>query len=117
MYKRQRYDTAEDILQIRFLEIAGANVDDGMQPLLDANEADTDAALEGQDNHRSYIAPGELHTIMLRPQFYTYESDGVKFRDWVAALAAGEPMSDVHCGDCTGSPEPEAVEADEATEP
>ncbi len=110
-----RYDTAEDRLQILFLEISGANVDDGMQPLLDANEADIDAALAGQDNHRSYIAPGELHTIMLRPQFYTYESDGVKFRDWVAALAAGEPVSDVHCGDCTGSPEPEAVEADEAT--
>ncbi len=52
--------------------------------------------------------------ILLRPQFYTYESDGVKFRDWVAALAAGEPVSDVHCGDCTASPEPEAAEGAEA---
>ena len=112
-----RYDTAEDDVQIQFLEIAGADVSGGLQPLLDANEADIDAALESQDNYRSYIAAGELHTIMLRPQFYTYESDGVKIRDWVASLAAGEAVDDVHCGDCTGSPEAEAMEASEATGP
>ncbi|MCE2560221.1 MAG: hypothetical protein J4F98_16970 [Acidobacteria bacterium] len=110
-----RYDTAEDDVQIQFLQIGGVSTDGGLQPLLDANEADIDAALEGQNNYRSYIAPGELHTIMLRPEFYTYESDGVRVRDWVAALAAGEPVDDVHCGDCTGSPEPEAVEGGEAT--
>ncbi len=54
---------------------------------------------------------------MLRPQFYMYESDGVKIRDWVASLAAGEAVDDVHCGDCTGSPEPEAMEGSEATGP
>lgn len=112
-----RYDTAEDDVQIQFLEIAGTDVSGGLQPLLDANEADIDAALEGQDNYRSYIAAGELHTIMLRPQFYMYESDGVKIRDWVASLAAGEAVDDVHCGDCTGSPEPKAMEGSEATGP
>ncbi len=114
-----RYDTAEDDVQLQFLQIAGTNVDDGLQPLLDANEADIDAALEGQDNYRSYIAAGELHTIMLRPEFYTYESDGVRFRDWVASLEAGEPVEDVHCGDCKGSPVPEAEvpETGEATGP
>ena len=110
-----RYDTAEDDVQIQFLQIGGVSTEGGLQPLLDANEADIDAALEGQDNYRSYIAPGELHTIMLRPEFYTYESDGVRVRDWVASLAAGEPVDDVHCGDCTGSPEPETVEGGEAT--
>ena len=110
-----RYDTAEDDVQIQFLQIGGVSTEGGLQPLLDANEADIDAALEGQDNYRSFIAAGELHTIMLRPEFYTYESDGVRVRDWVAALAAGEPVDDVHCGDCTGSPEPEAVEGGEAT--
>lgn len=112
-----RYDTAEDDVQLQFLRIAGTNVDDGLQPLLDANEADIDAALEGQDNYRSYIAPGELHTIMLNPAFYTYETDGVRVRDWVASLATGEPVDDVHCGDCTGSPVPEATEGGEATGP
>ncbi|MCY3927765.1 MAG: pectin acetylesterase-family hydrolase [Acidobacteria bacterium] len=112
-----RYDTAEDDVQLQFLRIAGTNVDDGLQPLLDANEADIDAALEGQDNYRSYVAPGELHTIMLNPAFYTYETDGVRVRDWVASLAAGEPVDDVHCGDCTGSPVPEAAEGGEATGP
>lgn len=102
-----RYDTAEDDVQLQFLQIAGVTTEDGLQPLLDANEADIDAALEGQDNYRSYVAPGELHTIMLHPAFYRYETDGVRVRDWVAALAAGEPVDDVHCGDCAGSPEPE----------
>ena len=102
-----RYDTAEDDVQIRFLQIAGVDTEGGLQPLLDANEADIDAALEGQDNYRSYMAPGELHTILLHPAFYRYETDGVRVRDWVASLAAGEPVEDVHCGDCTGSPEPE----------
>lgn len=111
-----RYDTAEDDVQLQFLALAGANVGDGLQPLLDANEADIDDALDGQDNYRSYIAPGELHTILLRPEFYTYESAGVKVRDWVAALAAGETVDDVHCGDCSGSPEPQA-EPVEATAP
>jgi len=110
-----RYDTAEDDVQIQFLQIGGVSTEGGLQPLLDANEADIDAALEGQDNYRSYIAPGELHTIMLRPQFYSFESDGVRVRDWVASLAAGDPVDDVHCGDCTGSPEPEVPEAGEAT--
>ena len=109
-----RYDTAEDDVQLRFLMLAGANPEDGLQPLLDANEADIDVALEGQDNYRSYIAPGELHTIMLRPQFYSFESDGVTVRDWVAQLAAGEAVADVHCGDCTGLPEPEAAAAEGA---
>ena len=110
-----RYDTAEDDVQIQFLQIGGVSTEGGLQPLLDANEADIDAALEGQDNYRSYIAPGELHTIMLRPQFYSFESDGVRVRDWVASLAAGEAVDDVHCGDCSGSPEPEAAAVGEAT--
>ena len=51
---------------------------------------------------------------MLRPQFYSFESDGVTVRDWVAQLAAGEAVADVHCGDCTGLPEPEAAAAEGA---
>ncbi|MEM9408296.1 MAG: pectin acetylesterase-family hydrolase [Acidobacteriota bacterium] len=100
-----RYDTAEDSVQIQFLKIGSPEVEE-LQPLLDANEADIDAALA--TNYFSYVAPGTVHTILLRPEFYTYSVDGTDFRDWIAALAAGEPVTDVHCGECDGSPAPEA---------
>ena len=69
---------------------------------------DIDAAIT---NYRSYLAPGDVHTILLRPEFYTYSVDGTSFRDWVAALAAGDEVGDVHCGACDGSPVPDASTA------
>ena len=45
-------------------------------------------------------AGGELHTILTRPEFYTYAAGGHRLRDWVAALAAGEAVPDVACTDC-----------------
>ncbi|HVS64137.1 MAG TPA: pectin acetylesterase-family hydrolase [Thermoanaerobaculia bacterium] len=97
-----RYDTAEDETQIQFLRISQTEVD-SLQPLLDANEADIDAAIS---NYVSYVAPGTVHTILLRPELYSYEVNGVRFRDWLAALAAGEPVDDVHCGVCDQPPAP-----------
>ncbi len=100
-----RYDTAEDAVQVQFLAISG-QAPESLQTLLDANEADIDAAIT---NYRSYLAPGDVHTILLRPEFYTYSVDGTRFRDWIADLAAGNPVDDVHCGECTGDPAPEAL--------
>lgn len=97
-----RYDTAEDETQIQFLRISQTDVD-SLQPLLDANEADIDAEIS---NYASYVAPGTVHTILLRPEVYTYEVNGVRFRDWLAALATGEPVEDVHCGTCDQPPAP-----------
>jgi len=50
---------------------------------------------------RSYVAGGKKHTILSRPEFYTYEVDGLRFRDWVASLVAGESVASVSCVDCT----------------
>ena len=105
-----RYDTAEDAVQIQFLQVSG-QAPELLQPLLDANEADIDTKIT---NYFSYVAPGDVHTILLRPEFYTYSVNGTSIRDWVAALAAGEAVSDVHCGACDQSPVPQA-EASGAT--
>ena len=91
-----RYDTSEDSTQKRFLNLGGVEVST-LQPFLDANHADIAAQVE---NYVSYVAPGELHTILLRPEFYTYQVDGVSVRDWVADFAAGVSVDDVHCGSC-----------------
>jgi hypothetical protein len=90
------YDTAEDSVQLRFLELGG-NDAKLLQPLLEANQADIRAAAP---NFRSYIAGGDVHTILARPEFYTYHVGGKRVRDWVAALAAGEPVDDIKCADC-----------------
>lgn len=38
--------------------------------------------------------------ILVYPEFYTYASDGVRIRDWVADLANRKPIKNVACSDC-----------------
>jgi hypothetical protein len=90
------YDTAEDEVQLQFLALGG-NQATSLEPLLAANHADIRAAAP---NFRTYVAGGEVHTILARPEFYTYHVGGTRVRDWVAALAAGDPVEDVKCTDC-----------------
>ena len=46
-------------------------------------------------NFRCYTAEGDGHCVLNGRDFYTHETDGVRLRDWVAALAAGRPLADV----------------------
>jgi len=94
------YDAAEDAVQKRFLAMGGSETAT-LLDLLRLNQADIRAAV---GNFRSYIAPGESHTILGRPEFYTTTVDGTRFRDWVAALAAFERVADVSCGSCEALP-------------
>ncbi len=91
------YDTAEDDVQRRYLTLGGEAEDVSLQPLLEANQADIRAAVP---NFRSYIAGGELHTILARPEFYRYKVGDVTVRDWVADLSTFKPVADVRCEAC-----------------
>jgi hypothetical protein len=51
----------------------------------------------------SYISPGDSHTIIGGPNFYTQVVNGVSLRQWVADLVDGTPIQDVHCTDCTAA--------------
>lgn len=51
-------------------------------------------------NYRYYVPSGTEHCIMCKDNFYTTEVDGVKFRDWVKSLAAGDDVPSIHCVDC-----------------
>ena len=104
------YDTAEDSVQKRFLELSGNNTAQLIDNL-DANYADIRSEAT---NFVGYIAGGDLHTILGRPEFYTYTVGDRAVRDWVADLAGGRPVSDVRCDDCRlpefdGHPLPEAM--------
>ncbi len=106
------YDAAEDAVQKRFLNMSGQR-DVALQQAIEANHADIRREV---GNFSSYIAGGDSHTILGRPEFYTLASDGVAIRDWVAALANFEAVENVTCAQCaiesfSGAAMPPAVEA------
>ena len=77
---------------------SGAGLDaNDLVTLIDLNETQIEA---GGVTLYSYISPGDSHTVLGKPEFYTETLDGVSLRDWVAALVAGELVEDVHCTDC-----------------
>lgn len=46
-------------------------------------------------NFSYYLAPGSLHTILARPEFYETDVNEVSLSDWLAALLAGETVENV----------------------
>lgn len=97
-----QYNTAEDDVQRQFIALQGAP-GVSLHTILQANYADIRAAV-GPGRFFTYTAPGELHVILNRPEFYAYSVEGVSIRDWVARLAGGAPVEDVACTDCTRPP-------------
>jgi hypothetical protein len=60
-------------------------------------------------NFRYYIAAGQTHTILMSPLFYTEESAGVPFVDWLSAMVENQggtkghgavPWLNLECEDC-----------------
>ncbi len=100
-----QYDTAEDATQKFFLSL-GDEEPPSLLSLITKNQQDIRAQVR---NFHSYIAGGELHTILVKPEFYTYQVNGIRLTDWVAALVNGELMVDVRCGNCTTAPIAEEV--------
>ncbi len=98
-----QYTTWTDNVQIGFFLLMGGGKDGqeaggnwvvGMRSRL--------TGLQGSlPNFRGYTAWGGTHTILGTPDFYTYEVNGVRIRDWVADLVAGKPVRNVSCSDCT----------------
>ena len=107
-----QYDAAEDDVQKRFLSFQGLDID-SLLPGLEANHADIRAEVP---NFNTYIAGGPSHTILSRPEFYTFAADGIAIRDWVADLADFKAVEDVRCTDCNaeelvGGPLPAPMQA------
>lgn len=48
-------------------------------------------------NFTYYVAAGDRHCILGRPEFYTLETDGVKLLDWLRQMLQGEVPDDVTC--------------------
>lgn len=94
------YDNAEDDVQKQFL-VLGGSPQASLQPLLEQNLAEISNAIPG---FRYYVAGGSMHTILLRPEVYSYEVNGTRFVDWLAGLESGAAISNVMCSDCAQAP-------------
>ncbi len=89
------YNTAHDETQNFFNYVGFSSV-----PYSDALKANQRDIARSAGNFRSFTAGGDLHCILPRAEFYTYSANGVRFRDWIAALAAGQGVNTVACTDC-----------------
>ena len=90
------YDAAEDDVQKRFLALGGSETA-SLLDALQANHADIRAEA---DNFRAIIVGGASHTVLLRPEFYSYGVGNTSVRDWVTALENFEEVADVTCSEC-----------------
>ncbi len=91
------YDAAEDAVQKRFLALGGQkNVQ-----LLDSLKANHQDIRAKADNFRSFIGGGASHTVLQKPEFYTWAANGTGIRDWVANIESFADVENVLCVDCT----------------
>jgi hypothetical protein len=66
--------------------------------MMDANISACEA---GASNFRAYTVWGSMHGILPYKEFYTYQVNGVRIRDWIADLVSFKEVQDIHCTDCT----------------
>jgi hypothetical protein len=87
-----RFNHAEDGVQAAFYRAVG-----GTEADFPARLRAAEATLKRLPNYRSYLACGSAHCSFDRPAFFAEQVGGVRLRDWVAGLAAGD---DVTCPQC-----------------
>jgi hypothetical protein len=90
-----QYNTANDETQsfFNFVGFSGVAYPDALR----ANLRDI---TRGARNFRSYTEGGAQHCVIPRAEFYTYATNGVRLRDWVADVASGTPVNNVVCTEC-----------------
>ncbi len=86
-----QFTTAADNTQVLFYTLMGGTQADALAGIPDSLMLIEEAV----PNFRSYLAAGDLHTILARPEFYTLETNGITMRDWLAGLLEGEAVGNV----------------------
>ena len=85
-----------DEVQLSFLRLEGV---DGV-PLVELLDANLEEVSEALPTFRSYMIQGDTHGIVRSNGFYETEVDGVRLRDWLAGLIAGEEIATITCEEC-----------------
>lgn len=89
-------DQAYDGAQRTYLELAGS----GGADLLQLLRSNRDDIREAMTSFRSFTVGGYEHTVMHRPHVYFYQTEGIRFRDWLDAILSGDSVPSVDCRDC-----------------
>ncbi|PJF41125.1 MAG: hypothetical protein CUN55_11970, partial [Phototrophicales bacterium] len=55
---------------------------------------------ENLPNFSAFVAGGDGHCILPRPEFYTWGANGVAFHEWFSELVANDSVEDVVCTNC-----------------
>ena len=93
-----RHDYAYDRVLSGYAVMAGLSPD-GLVDVMRAGEASIEAT---GVSVAAWVSPGDAHTILGRPDFYTEELGGVRFLDWLLAFLDGAPLADNYCVECGG---------------
>lgn len=93
-----QYNTAHDSVQQRYYFAAKRTPTP--EPWENALEASLGEIAQSAPNFRSFVAAGDGHCITPGGSFYTEETNGIRFRDWVADMAKGKDVPNVHCTVC-----------------
>ena len=90
-------DHAYDGAQRGFIVRSGTK-DPDLLTMLRSNQNEIAKDIE---TFRFFTVGGRDHGVLPYQTFYAYETADHRFRDWVAAIAAGKPVSSVDCRDCS----------------
>ncbi len=86
-----QYTAVEDEVQTLFYQFQGGLPEDWSWLAQDSlTRLNTN-----MDNFSSFTAAGELHCIIPLPEFYEYETNGIRVRDWTADLLTGARVPSV----------------------
>jgi hypothetical protein len=95
-YIFSQFNAANDSTQRRYFTADGGAEEDFAAAL----QRSLNELQENSDNFRSYTAQGERHCVLKHTNFYAEETDGIRFRDWVANLAHQIEVESVNCATC-----------------
>ncbi len=85
-----QYNTAFDDNQTFYFNVMGGDREDWPGLMRDRMQF----IREGTPNFRYFIPPGPVHCVLPYHHFYTVESDGTRFVDWLEAFAHGDSLPD-----------------------
>jgi hypothetical protein len=97
-YTFSQYNSAHDPVQVRYFDAVREIPTPGAWERALARSLETIHA--GAANFRSYTGGGTTHCVTPRESFYTLQTNGVSFRDWVADIAEGNAVANVQCTRC-----------------
>ena len=96
-----QYTTAQDVTQRAFFALMGPTESCNAWGQKMSGDLTRRQSL---GNFRSYLAAGETHTILRSPLFYSEQTGGAPFAEWLTALLSEAAPESKACANCLAPP-------------